>query len=332
MKSLIYYILFIWISAPLVGQNIPFYSQDQRTMGLFNPALVALEDFTQVQVGYKMFYPKIPEAPQLISASIEFNLGSDLKESTQQLRVSDPDALLELADKGGVGLRHGINVAFQGFQEFGLFFNKAIASYNLQIPLNESIKISGGVQVEYLGVNMNPEKYKLRDEVNDQFYQSLLQSGSNSSYLNLGLGAALLGEDFFVGVGVSNVVSSPIGDEPIKDLEPQPMISANAAYFFRNLGNVELSPMVSFYHHEGLGDIFSGQVRLFYKEVGYFGVGGGNRTLVYVPIGLNITKFITANYTYSILDKDKSGLGTSNHEVFVLFAIGNRKETKRYNK
>ncbi|QCK13872.1 hypothetical protein DCC35_03400 [Mangrovivirga cuniculi] len=333
MMRPIFIIIFIYLGVhSLNAQNIPFYSQDQRAMLLYNPALVGLEDFTQVQVGYKMFYPKIPNAPQLITASIEFNLGNDLKQSTDQIRVSDKEALLEMADKGGVGVKHGLGFSFQGFDEFGIFFNRAIASYNLKLPLNENLKLSGGAQIEYLGISVNPDKYTLRDEQNDQFYQSLLQSGSNASYLNLGLGAALLGNKFYAGVSVNNVVSSPISDEPVDNIDPDLMVTAHAAYYFDNFANIVISPMVSFYNHPNLGDIYSGQVRMFYKDLGYFGIGGGNRTSFYVPLGVNVTDFITINYTYSILDQDKTGLGTSNHELFLLFAIGNRKEAKRFNK
>lgn len=174
MKTLIYGILII-LSAPLFAQQDPLYAQYMLNPLLINPAYAGLNNNLNAMAGYRTQWTGLEGQPTTLNASVHSSVANN------KVGVG----ILFVNDKTG-----GISNAETNFSaSYKLEFRKSIFSFGMQAGVQSFRFDNSGLNV------FDPD-------------DNAFSSNENGTRLNIGAGAILKSEKFFLGLSVPRLLPS----------------------------------------------------------------------------------------------------------------------------
>ena len=299
MKKLSLLVLLIAILSTefTTAQQDPQYTQYMYNMNVVNPAYAGSKEGLSVTALYRNQWSGFDGAPETFTFSAHSPFG----------------------DKVGLGLS-AIRDELGPVSETNVY---ADFSYTLEVGGNT--KVALGIKAGATFHDVGLVDLDLQDP-NDPFFS---QDISNT-YPNVGAGAFLYGDNFYVGLSVPNLLNSVHLDENgLKYGSETNHYFATAGYVFQVSENVKLKPsgMVKSAFDAPLS--FDANLNALFFEK--FEIGASYRLDDSFSglVGFQVTDNIRVGYAYDYITSDLDAVANASHEVIVTFDLFFNKRTLR---
>ena len=279
------------------AQQDPQYTQYMYNMNVINPAYAGSKESLSVTALYRNQWSALDGAPDTFTFSAHAPFG----------------------DKVGLGLS-AIRDELGPVRETNLY---ADFSYTLQVWDNTflALGIKAGTTFHDIGLS----SLVLQDP-NDPFFSEDV----NNTTPNIGTGAFLYGDNFYVGLGIPNLLNSTHLDA--NGLQIGSEVNhyfVTAGYVFQVNENIKLKPSVLVKSAFDAPVSFDGNLNaLFYER---FEIGASYRLDDSFSglVGFQATPNIRIGYAYDRVISDISAVANSSHEVILTFDIFFKKRILR---
>lgn len=291
MKKLSLFVLFIGVvTAELAfAQQDPQYTQYMYNMNVVNPAYAGSKEGLSITALYRNQWSGLDGAPDTFTFSAHSPLG----------------------DKVGLGLS-AVRDELGPIAETNVY-----ADFSYTLDVGSSTKLALGVKAGATFHDVGLTELELQDP-NDPFFS---QNISNT-YPNVGAGAFLYGEKFYVGLSVPNLLNSVHLDENgLKYGSETQHYFATAGYVFDVSENVKLKPSAMVKSAFDAPLSFDANMNaLFYER---FEIGASYRLDDSFSglVGFQVTENIRIGYAYDYITSDLDGVANASHEVIVTFDL-----------
>jgi len=294
MKEIKYFFITLMLMLAFSVQKIqaqqdPQYTQYMYNMNVINPAYAGSKESFSLTALYRNQWTGLEGNPVTYTFSAHSPIGK----------------------KVGLGLS-AIKDELGPVSETNLF---ADFSYTLQ--LSPKTKLALGLKAGVTFHDVGLASLELQDP-NDPFFSQDI----NNSYPNIGAGAFLYGEKFYVGLSVPNMLKSVHLDENgLKYGSETNHYFATTGYVFQLSENVKLKPSTMVKSAFDTPVFFDVNLNaLFYEK---FELGASYRfdDSFSGLVGFQITPNIRVGYAYDHITSDIKTVGPASHEVILSFDI-----------
>lgn len=271
------------------AQQDPQYTQYMYNMNVVNPAYAGSKESLSITALYRDQWSGFDGAPKTFTFSAHSPLG----------------------DKVGLGLS-AVKDELGPVSETNVY---ADFSYTLQ--LGQSLNLALGVKAGASFHDVGLVDLELQDE-NDPFFSKNI----NNTYPNVGAGAFLYSDNFYLGVSVPNLLKSVHLDENgLKFGNETNHFFGTAGYVFQLSENVKLKPSVLVKYALDAPLSYDGNLNaLFYDK---FEIGASYRLDDSFSglVGFQVTPNIRIGYAYDSVMSDISAVASASHEVILTFDL-----------
>lgn len=271
------------------AQQDPQYTQYMYNMNVVNPAYAGSKESLSLTGLYRNQWSGIDNNPVTFTFAAHSPVGKNV----------------------GLGLS-AIRDELGPVKETNVF---ADFSYTLQ--LSNSVKLALGVKAGVTFHDVSLSGLELQDP-NDPF----LSEDINNTYPNIGAGAFLYGDNFYVGVSVPNLLKSVHLDaNGMKYGNETNHFFATAGYVFQISENFKLKPSVMVKTAFEAPVSYDANLNaLFYDR---FELGASYRIDDSFSglVGFQINENIRIGYAYDHINSDLKALGPASHEVILTFDL-----------
>lgn len=271
------------------AQQDPQYTQYMYNMNVVNPAYAGSKESLSITALYRDQWSGFDGAPKTFTFSAHSPLG----------------------DKVGLGLS-AVKDELGPVSETNVY---ADFSYTLQ--LGQSLNLALGVKAGATFHDVGLTDLELQDE-NDPFFSKNI----NNTYPNVGAGAFLYSDNFYLGVSVPNILKSVHLDENgLKFGNETNHFFGTAGYVFQLSENVKLKPSVLVKYALDAPLSYDGNLNaLFYDK---FEIGASYRLDDSFSglVGFQVTPNIRIGYAYDSVMSDIEAVASASHEVILTFDL-----------
>jgi len=271
------------------AQQDPQYTQYMYNMNVVNPAYAGSKDALSLTALYRKQWSGFEGAPETITFS----------------------GHSPISDKIGLGLS-AIKDELGPVSETNVYID---FSYTLQMSstLNLALGLKAGATFHDVGL----ADLDLQDP-NDPFFSENI----NNTYPNVGAGAFLYTENFYLGLSVPNFLNSVHLDEnDLKIGSETNHFFATAGYVFQVSENFKLKPSVMVKSAFDAPVSYDGNLNaLFFDK---FEIGGSYRLDDSFSglVGFQATDFLRIGYAYDRVTSDIKTVADSSHEIILTFDL-----------
>ena len=292
--SLLVLLLVVLCAEDASAQQDPQYTQYMYNMNVVNPAYAGSKESLSLTALYRKQWSGFEGAPETITFS----------------------GHSPISDKVGLGLSV-IKDELGPISETNVY---ADFSYTLQ--LGATTKLALGLKA---GATFHDVGLELQDE-NDPFFSQDI----NNTYPNVGAGAFLYGDNYYLGFSVPNLLNSVHLDENgIKYGNETNHYFGTAGYVFQVSDNFKLKPSVLVKSAFDAPVSFDGNLNALFYEKFELGVSYRLDDSFSGLVGFQVTPNIRVGYAYDRVTSDIKTVADSSHEVVVTFDLFFKKRTLR---
>ncbi|WP_298954735.1 type IX secretion system membrane protein PorP/SprF [uncultured Nonlabens sp.] len=291
MKKLLAMGLFFSIAATSLvqAQQDPQYTQYMYNQNVINPAYAGTQDGLNITALYRQQWSGVNGAPETITLSGSSPLGE-----------RSGVGLSLIADN--LGPVHETNV-------YGDY------SYRLQVGKKTTLALGLKAGVSFFDVGFSSVDTTTPGD--DLFSQDV-----NETFLNLGAGAFLYGDNWYAGFSVPNMLESKHLDEnSLKFGNETQHYFVTGGYVFDVADNIKLKPHVLVKGAFDSPISFDLNTNVLFNEKFELGVSYRLEDSFSGLIGMNVTDNIKVGYAYDRVVSDISVVSNSSHEVFITFGL-----------
>lgn len=297
-----------------------------------NPSLSGIEDFWQINTGYRKQWAGLEASPETYFLSFNGVLRKpDYR--LNSVRISHPEAYEEQETDEAYRKRmrkHGIG-GYVTNMEMGRFrVMSGLLSYAYHIPLNRKMSLAVGVSAGLTNNGFGKGDYQVRHE-DDELYLAMMNGGVNSSLYDVNVGTTLYGKRFYLGYAVNQLVmyrstSTDNLQKPTTYLHHY----ANLGYQLNLNYQWILQPSLLL-RYDPLNEArFDANVKLRYDDLFWFGGSYRNKETVAGLFGLVLNKDVTLAYAYELSIGEFQMENNGTHEVVLGIRLGNKYRKSPY--
>lgn len=314
-----------------MSQQIPQYSQYTRNAVVFNPGITGIENYTDVNLGFRKQWMNFPDAPQTYYMGAHGRLSK--KDVIQglppySLRISKPELYDKLAidSLNRVPSRHAIGGFFRG-DKYGPFKDyTGMFSYAYHLPVSSSLTLSMGASAGVSHSSIDPTELTVINP-EDVTYNTFLYRDGSHTYGNLSLGTVLYSDKLMVGYSANQVLQNNALNEITKTGKLNVHHFLNLGYRMDLNDDLELYPsaMVKFMSPAPLMVDAGAKVR--FREKIWAGVAYRYKESMIGTLGLSLSDQFNLSYSY---DASIWGIGKYNsgsHEINLGMMLFNKNNT-----
>lgn len=271
------------------AQQDPQYTQYMYNMNVVNPAYAGSKESLSLTGLYRNQWSGIDNNPTTFTFSAHSPAGKNV----------------------GLGLS-AIRDELGPVTETNVF---ADFSYTLQMSssVQLALGVKGGITFHDVGLS----RLELQDP-NDPF----LSENINNTYPNIGAGAFLYGDKFYVGISVPNLLKSVHLDaNGMKYGSETNHFFATAGYVFQLTDNFKLKPSVMVKTAFDAPLSYDGNLNALFYDRFELGVSYRNDDSFSGLVGFQINDNIRIGYAYDHVMSDLKALGPASHEVILTFDL-----------
>ena len=191
------------------------------------------------------------------------------------------------------------------------------ADFSYTIPVNNRVKLALGLKAGATFHKVGLSTLELQDP-NDPF----LSENINNTYPNVGAGAFLYGNNYYIGVSVPNLLNSVHLDENgIKYGSEVNHYFATAGFIFDVSNNLRLKPSIMVKGAVDAPVSYDGNLNALFYDTFELGVSYRIEQTFSGLIGFQLTDNIKVGYAYDHVSGGLSAIARSSHEVFFAFDL-----------
>ena len=319
MKRILYFLLAI-ISMPTFGQFRPQHTQYLLNNYLLNPAISGIEEYVDVQTGYRSQWTGVEGAPQTLHLSVHAPIsghgryrGLNAVPTTDAKPPSRPNRYRRNQGHHGLG---GMIVADQ----VGPFERKEIQlSYAYHLPVSGNTTLSAGIAGGWMQQRINASRLILSDPDD----ATILAGGQNSGKPLVSLGLWAYGPKAYLGASVTQVFRAANQPEAVAD---ERMLHAYVTAGYR----LELSPWLALQPTALLRlsqrspMAYDVSLRAIWNQRLWWGAAYRSSQEVSVLAGFHINELVSVAYAYDTPTGRFSRYSSGSHEVVLNLRLANR--------
>ncbi|WP_310992998.1 PorP/SprF family type IX secretion system membrane protein [Aequorivita marina] len=216
-----------------------------------------------------------------------------------------------ISDRVGVGVS-AIRDEVGPVQETNVY-----ADFSYTVPVSNTIKLALGLKAGATFHKVGLSGLELQDP-NDPF----LSEDINNTYPNVGAGAFLYGNAFYVGISVPNMLKSVHLDENgIKYGSEVNHYFATAGYIFDINKNLRIKPSIMAKGAGGAPTSYDMNVNALFYNTFELGVSYRLEQTFSGLIGFQLTDNIKVGYAYDHVSGGLSAIARTSHEVYFAFDL-----------
>lgn len=271
------------------AQQDPQYTQYMYNMNVMNPAYAGSKESLSITALYRTQWQGLDGAPETITFS----------------------AHSPITDRVGLGLS-AIKDELGPISETNVYID-----FSYTLPMGESLKLALGIKAGATFHDVGLTSLELQDPGDPFFSENI-----DNVYPNVGAGAFLYSDNFYLGLSVPNFLNSLHLDENGLQYGSETQhFFATAGYVFQVNENFKLKPSVMVKSAFEAPVSFDGNLNaLFYDK---FEIGASYRLDDSFSgiVGFQATDFLRIGYAYDHITSELKGVGSASHEVVVTFDI-----------
>jgi len=325
---LIIIVAFSAIALSAKGQSVDFTQYYLNNAGN-NPGYTGSEDFLDTKLSFRQGWNSFNITNNYVYASAYTSLNNSKRGILRQngLRLSDPEILNQVQSTKAMRRKHGIGgmVTDRKLGPYELL--SASLNYAYHIPVGRRLSLSFGTKFGIQNQRIDFSGFTVRDDVNDQFYQSLMQaSAGNQMMFQMDFGTVLYSDKFNIGISTNNLVQSKAGGEQLVQQTGARYYMLQASAMSMAMGkDVEFTPGIRAIYADGFDVVFQANGRFRYKKLVYAGAGFSNQSSrLSLLAGLNLQGGFSINYAYDRYLSELNNFNVSVHEVAIGLALFNK--------
>lgn len=291
MKKISLLLIFITILTvkDMSAQQDPQYTQYMYNMNIMNPAYAGSKESLSITALYRTQWAGLDGAPETITLSAHAPVG----------------------ERVGLGLS-AIKDELGPISETNVYID-----FSYTLPMGESLKLALGIKGGATFHDVGLTSLELQDPGDPFFSEDI-----SNVYPNVGAGAFLYTENFYLGLSVPNFLNSIHLDENgLKYGSETQHFFATAGYVFQISDNFKLKPSVMVKSAFDAPISLDGNLNaLFFDR---FEIGASYRLDDSFSglVGFQVTDFLRIGYAYDHIISELKGVGSASHEVIVTFDI-----------
>ncbi|MFT5641589.1 MAG: type IX secretion system PorP/SprF family membrane protein [Cyclobacteriaceae bacterium] len=295
--TLLVLLLVVLCAEDTSAQQDPQYTQYMYNMNVVNPAYAGSKESLSVTALYRNQWAGFDDAPVTFTFS----------------------AHSPISDKIGLGLS-AIKDELGPVSETNVF---ADFSYTLQV--GASTKLALGLKAGFTFHSVGLIDLSLQDPGDPFFSQNI-----NNTYPNIGAGAFLYGDKFYVGLSVPNLLTSIHLDENgIMYGSETNHFFGTAGYVFQVSDNFKLKPSVMVKTAFDSPVSYDVNLNALYLEKFELGVSYRLDDSFSGLVGFQVTPNIRVGYAYDYITSEIKTVAGASHEVILSFDLFFKKRTMR---
>ncbi|MBL3658177.1 PorP/SprF family type IX secretion system membrane protein [Fulvivirga sediminis] len=299
------------------AQQTGIFSQYYLNMPSQNPAFTGIDPFLDVKAGFRQSWNDFANKNNAYYVTANGSVGekSGYVLKNNALRVSDES----FTPSQSARRHHGLG-GMALSQTIGAFkYLRLNINYAYHLPVSDNLNLALGTRIAYSSHEIDYSGMEVRDQVNDQLYQSLLAVGAGKfQNMLIDFGITMYSDNFYIGVSTVNLVNEDAGSDQVGDIEEEKSYKANIGYAWPLNPNFDLLPSADFTYSDLYGLTWQGTARLRFKEMVYLGFSYENDVRASLLFGLSFEKKYSFHYSYDYFTHDLNDFNKGNHE----FAIG----------
>lgn len=287
------YILLIFTTViffqDMQAQQDPQYTQYMYNMNVVNPAYAGSKESLSLTALYRTQWSGIDNNPVTFTFAGHSPVG----------------------EKVGLGLS-AIRDELGPVTETNVF-----ADFSYTLNMSSTIKLALGLKAGVTFHDVGLADLELQDP-NDPF----LSENINNTYPNVGAGAFLYGDNFYIGLSVPNLLKSVHLDaNGMKYGSETNHFFATAGYVFQVSDNFKLKPSVMVKSAFDAPISYDGNLNALLYDRFEIGVSYRNDDSFSGLVGFQVTDAIRIGYAYDHIMSDLQALGPASHEVVLTFDL-----------
>jgi len=302
------------------------YTQYYLNLPAVNAGFTGMDDFLEVKSGVREGWNNfgIKNNNLYLSAYSALNSASRSGRRNNSLRLSNPQVFDDIQNDKKFRRRHGLggmitNRTVGPYQSVGANLN-----YAYHLPISGKLNISLGTRLGYTNQQLDFTGLVVRDDVNDLFYRSLIESGQgNQNTFLVDFGTVLYSKKFFLGLSTSNFVTERLNGDQLFTLNQEPRFRLQTGTVFTLNQELDLAPGAQVIYAEGYDLLCAANLRARYKNFLSIGTAYGSDSRVSLLVGLSTTN-LAINYSYDIYTSDVNNFNVNTHELVLGLTLFNK--------
>lgn len=291
MKKISLLLIFITILTvkDMSAQQDPQYTQYMYNMNIMNPAYAGSKESLSITALYRTQWAGLDGAPETITLSAHAPVG----------------------ERVGLGLS-AIKDELGPISETNVYID-----FSYTLPMGESLKLALGIKGGATFHDVGLTSLELQDPGDPFFSEDI-----SNVYPNVGAGAFLYSDNFYLGISVPNFLNSVHLDENgLKYGSETQHFFATAGYVFQISDNFKLKPSVMVKSAFDAPISLDGNLNALFFDRFELGASYRLDDSFSGLVGFQVTDFLRIGYAYDHIISELKGVGSASHEVIVTFDI-----------
>lgn len=317
------------VAYPSIAQEND-YTQYYVNLPTVNSGFTGMDDYYNLNTGVREGWNNfgVENSNLYLSAFGALNSSKRSGRKNNSLRLSSPQIFEEMQSDKKFRRRHGLGGMVTSrtvgpYKSFG-----AAVNYAYHLPISGKFNISLGSRLSYNNQRIDYTGLTVRDEVNDLFYQSLIQSGQGSQNTFLvDFGAVLYSRRFYLGLSSSNLIIEKLNGDQLFNLNEGTQYRFQSGAVLSLNPELDLAPGVTATYQESYDLLWSANLRLRYKNLVSIGAAYNSDAKISILVGLATTN-LSINYAYDIYTSDLSDFDVHTHELVMGVTLFNKYKLK----
>lgn len=306
------------------------FTQYYLNMPSINPGFTGMNDYLDIRSGVREGWNDFDVKNSNLYLSGYSALGSARRSARRNnsFRVSNPELLNKMQQDKKFRRKMGVGGILSErtvgpYKAFGAAFNFA---YHL--PISKKINVAFGTKTGYLNQRLDYSGLTVRDEINDSFYNSLMEANQGTqNSVTVDFGTTLYSEKMYIGFSTANLVARNLTDDQLFSMNEGIRYRAQAGVFFPVGKDFTLSPAV-IANYSQVSDLqWLASLRLKYKELLTVGTAFDPDSKISILVGLTANN-LSVGYSYDIYTSSLNNFNTNTHELVLGLTVLNRYKLK----
>lgn len=328
-----YFFIFVVL---LMASQANLYAQDfvstqyYSNLPSINPGFTGIDDFIDVKLsvyqGWNSF--NIRNNNFYASAFGSLNNSQQITIKNNALRLST-SAYSQMESQKDLKRKHGMGGILSSRNVGPYRSFSANYQYAFHLPLSSRVNLSMGTRVGYTNQRIDFTGFTVRDEINDVFFQQLVNAnnGNQGSY-TADFGLLLYSKKFYLGLSSNSLVKGKLSNDGLLNFVDTKRFQLQTAGVFPLGANFQINIGGSAFLQEGYDLGWLGNLRARYKELLYLGGAYNQNSQLSLLFGLSINSTINLHYSYDQYLSSLSNFNVNAHEIVLGFSISNRAKSQ----
>lgn len=302
MKKIIIIIVISALSIQLTkAQTNPLLGQYIQNLPMYNPSLAGVNDFLDINAGFRQQWVGFQKAPQTNYLSaygiIRFNGEKEKSEFAKSLK-------------------HGVG-GFVTLQNQGYYRQYEVSfTYAVHVPVFNDTYVSLGISPSFYNNQIDLTDVWVKDELTDETYQSVMENGYSNTFLHTNLGFSMYSPNYYVSYSLMEASEMQLkGNEETDNNVSKSRHHIMGGYRFHLNADFDIIPNTFVRIDQARPTFYEVGVRSQYKRNLWAGLSYRNDNTLVSMIGVLVRDKFKIGYAFEHKWGQVSQFNSGSHEI-----------------